>query len=62
MLFLFMVCTFVLILFQVNRQENAPNMGLMPFGFYDPDKLHAFRNIKSVTPQFILDCGVSPKV
>jgi len=34
----------------------------MQFGFYNPDKLHAFRNIKFGTPQFILDGGVSPKV
>jgi len=36
--------------------------GLMQFGFYNLDKLHAFRNIKSVTPQFILGGGVSLKV
>jgi len=36
--------------------------GLMSFGFYNPDKLHAFRNIKSELPQFLLDGGVSPKV
>jgi len=36
--------------------------GLMPFGFYNPNILHAFRNMKSETHQFILDGGVSPKV
>jgi len=36
--------------------------GLILFGFYNPDKLHAFHNIKSETHQFILDGGVSPKV
>jgi len=36
--------------------------GLMQFRFYNPYKRHAFWNIKSVTPQFILDCDVSPKV
>jgi len=34
----------------------------MLFGFDNPDKLHAFRNIKSGTPQFIFDDGVSPNV
>jgi len=35
--------------------------GMIQFKFYNPDKLHAFRNIKFVTPLFILDCRVSPE-
>jgi len=49
MLFLFMLCTFVLFFSK-------------PFGFYNSDKLHVFQNIKSETHLFILDDGVSPKV
>jgi len=62
MLFLLMLCIFVLFLSKPFATKTLQIQGLMQFGFYNPDKLHAFQNIKSVTPQFIMDGGVSPKV
>jgi len=50
------------IFFQVIRHETLQIQGMMHYGFYNPNKLHAFRNVKSVTRQFILDSGVPPKV
>jgi len=62
MMFLFMLCTAVLFFSKPFANKTLQIQGLMQFGFYNPDKLHAFRNIKSELPQFLLDNGVSPKV
>jgi len=57
-----MLCTFVLYFYKPFATKRLQIQGVMQFEFYNPDKLHAFWNIKSGTPQFILDGGVSPKV
>ena len=62
MLFLFMLCTYVLFFSKPFPMKTLQIQGLILFGFYNPDKLHAFHNIKSETHQFILDDGISPKV
>jgi len=55
----FMLCTFF---FKPFSMKTLKIQGLMSFRFYNLDTLHAFRNIKSELPQFLIDGGVSPKV
>ena len=66
---LFVLCCFYLCyvplfyFFQSHSPRKRSRIqGLMLYKLYNPDKLYVFRNIKSGTPQFIFDGGVSPKV
>jgi len=51
MLLLFMLCTFVLFFSKAFATKMIQIKGLMQFGLYNLEKIHAFRIIKSGKPQ-----------